>query len=264
MIRALLLSLMSLTNPALAQTQADVVTATLMPGWRMTDGHHMAGLHLQLAPHWKTYWRAPGEAGIPPVFDWSGSQNVKSIALHWPTPTVITLNGLQSIGYVDALTLPVEVTPVDPEQPVEIRLHLQLGVCKDICMPAALQVAGALQGGTIPDPAIAAALQDGPLTAAEAGLASITCVLSPIKDGLHIAALIGLPKQGDPETVVFETADIGVWVATASTSREGAMLAAETDLVPIEGAPFALNRSGVTVTVLGQDHSVEIMGCPAP
>ena len=264
MIRILLLSLIVLVSPVLAETQADVVSARLLPGWRMADGNQMAGVQLQMAPHWKTYWRAPGEAGIPPSFDWSGSQNVKSVVLHWPSPTVITLNGLQSIGYLDALTLPIEVTPLDPDQPVEVALRLQLGVCKDICMPAALQISGALQGGTIPDPAIAAALQDGPLSAAEAGLTSITCDLAPIKDGVHIAARIALPKQGNPETVVFETADPSVWVATASSSRDGEILTAATDLVPGDGAPFAVDRSGVTVTVLAQDHSVEIKGCPAP
>ena len=70
-------------------------------GWQMQNGHHMAGLSLQLAPDWKTYWRAPGEAGIPPLFDWSGSTNVQSVRVHWPSPVVFHLNGMQTIGYHD-------------------------------------------------------------------------------------------------------------------------------------------------------------------
>ena len=81
---------------------------------------------------------------------------------------------------------------------------------------------------------------------------------------MHVSARIDLPQQGAPETVVFETADKTVWVAGATMRREGRILTATTDFVPTSGAPFALERSGVTVTIIGQTHSVEIKGCPAP
>lgn len=260
---ALILGLLALTPSALiAQTQDDVLAARLLPGWQMETGRYMAALDLTLAPEWKTYWRAPGETGIPPQFDWSGSQNVASVQLHWPSPQVIVLNGMQSIGYHDALTLPVEVTPVDPALPVALHLQMQLGICKDICMPATLTLTQPL-GGTS-DARIAAALRQGPVTGAAAGLVAIGCEVTPIDDGLHIRARIDLPVQGSPETVVFEAADKSVWVAEARAAREGAVLLAATDFVLPRGEPFALQRSDVTVTVIGQGHSVEISGCPAP
>jgi DsbC/DsbD-like thiol-disulfide interchange protein len=77
----------------------------------MENGGHMAAVELQLAPGWKTYWRSPGDAGIPPSFDWSGSENVKSVRLHWPAPEVFEANGMQTIGYHERLVLPVEITP---------------------------------------------------------------------------------------------------------------------------------------------------------
>ncbi|MEO8243230.1 MAG: protein-disulfide reductase DsbD domain-containing protein [bacterium] len=259
-----LVGLLALTAvPALAETQDDVLAAELMPGWQMGNGHYMAGLTLTLAPHWKTYWRAPGEAGIPPQFDWSGSQNVGSVALHWPSPQVIVLNGMQSIGYLDELMLPVEVTPVDPAKPVSLHLQMQLGICKDICMPASLSLSANLAASGAEDGQIAAALKLGPVSAKAAELQDIRCAVAPIADGLHITALIAIPPQGNPETVVFEVADRTVWVAEATASRDGGVLQAATDLVAQAGAPFALDRSGVTVTVIGQDHSVEIKGCPA-
>ena len=250
--------------PALAQTQEEVLQATLLPGWQMADGHRMAAVRLDLADHWKTYWRAPGETGIPPQFDWSGSTNLKSVTLHWPSPQVIMLDGMQSIGYLHELVLPVEVVALDPAKPVELRLQMDLGVCKDICMPAAVSLQGLLDGPGAADTAINAALRNQPTTAAQAGLTDIGCAVSPNDDGLRLAATIGMPRQGDPETVVFETADATVWVAQATASRAGQVLTAETDLVPPNGAPFALDRSGVTVTVIGQGRSVEIKGCPAP
>lgn len=251
-----------LASPAFAETQADVLAAQMLPGWQMQNGHYMAGLNLTLAPHWKTYWRAPGETGIPPSFDWSGSTNVASVRLHWPSPQVITLNGMQSIGYYDALLLPVEVTPKDPSQPTNLHLTMQLGICKDICMPATLTLSNPLGGGA--EAQITAALQDGPITAQQAGLKAITCTITPIDDGLHVTANLTLPSQGNPETVVLESADKSVWVAEASTTRQGPNLTAATDFVPAKGTPFALDRSTLTVTVIGQTHSVEIQGCPAP
>lgn len=256
--------LIAFVSPSLAQSQEEVLQATLLPGWQMADGHHMAAVRLDLAEHWKTYWRAPGETGIPPQFDWSGSTNLKSVTLHWPSPEVITLDGMQSIGYLHELVLPVEVVAVDPAKPVELRLQMGLGVCKDICMPAAVSLEGVLDGPGAADVAITAALGNQPSTAAQAGLTEIGCAVSPNDDGLHLAATIGMPRQGNPETVVFETADATVWVAQATATRAGQFLTAQTDLVPQTGAPFALDRSGVTVTVIGQGHSVEIKGCPAP
>jgi DsbC/DsbD-like thiol-disulfide interchange protein len=262
---AFLIAAMALfSGPVLAQSQDDILQTSLLPGWQMDNGHRMAALNLTLAPHWKTYWRAPGETGIPPQFDWSGSRNLKSVALHWPSPEVITWGGIQSIGYLHQLVLPVEIVAIDPAKPVELRLQMALGVCKDICMPATFSLTETLDGPGAPDSQIRNALDNRPSTAAEAGLTDITCKVSPNDDGLRIAASIAVPKQGEPETVVFETADATVWVAQSTALRDRQILHAQTDLVPQSGAPFALDRSGVTVTIIGQGHSVEIKGCPAP
>jgi DsbC/DsbD-like thiol-disulfide interchange protein len=219
----------------------------------------MAAIDLQLAPDWKTYWRAPGEAGIPPVFDWSGSENLKSVAFHWPSPQVITLNGVMSIGYLNELVLPVEVVAADPAKPVRLALKMDLGVCHDICMPAHVELAASLDGTGSRDDRISTALAAGPRVVEGAN-----CTVEPISDGLRLTARITLPVQGSDETVVFETADPQVWVASATTARQGQVLVSQTDLVPPAGAPFSLDRSGVIVTVLAPDHSVEFRGCPAP
>lgn len=257
---ALILAAPALCGPLRAETQDDVLRADMLPGWRMADGHYMAALDLQMAPEWKTYWRAPGEAGIPPTFDWTGSKNLQSVAFHWPSPKVITQSGLTSIGYLDRLVLPMEVVPRDPSQPVTLALRMDLGVCHDICMPAHLTFDATLAGAGAPDPRIDAALRAGPKLAKSGA----NCAVSPIADGVRLTARIALPVQGKDETVIFETPDPGIWISPASSSRDGGVLVAEADLVPPAGAPFALDRSGVTVTVLGADRAVELHGCPAP
>lgn len=263
MIRAALCFAL-LAPPALATTQDDVLSAQLRPGWQMENGAHMAAVEMQMAPGWKTYWRSPGDAGIPPSFDWSASQNVQSVRIHWPAPKVFELNGMQTIGYHDHLVLPVEVVPVAADRPVRLSVTIELGVCDEICLPASLTLSSELQPPGSPDAEIEAALAKRAATAREAGVSDVACSVDPIDDGLRLTAKLRLPDPGRPEVVAFETADRKVWVAEAVTERRGGELISTTDLVPPDGAPFALDRSGITMTILAANGAVEVKGCPAP
>ncbi len=263
MIRSCLL-LALFAAPAQATTQEEVLAGAILPGWQLPDGGHMAGVQITLAPGWKTYWRSPGDSGIPPSFDWTGSQNVRAVRIHWPAPSVFFTNGMQSIGYHDQVVLPVEVTAIDPALPMRLAATVELGVCDDICLPASLSLASDLIPPGASDAAIKAALNSRPASPGEAGVTSVTCSVEPIKDGLRITASIDMPERGAPETVTFETSDPTIWVAESTTSRAGNRLTSMTEMVPQSGSPFALDRSGVIVTVLADGGSVEIRGCPAP
>ena len=51
------------------QGRVRLVAATADPG----DAANVSvGLQFELAPHWKIYWRSPGDAGYPPSLDWTG------------------------------------------------------------------------------------------------------------------------------------------------------------------------------------------------
>jgi DsbC/DsbD-like thiol-disulfide interchange protein len=245
-----------LASPALAISQDEVLSARLLPGWQMADGHRMAAIELRLAPGWKTYWRAPGEIGLPPRFDWAGSENIAGARFHWPAPEVIDQGGMVTLGYHEGLILPVELSP-QGAGPMGVSLRMELGICREVCMPAELRLSASFGAKGAPDPAITAALDRVP----QAG-AGVTCKVEPIEDGMRVTARIGAAGGVDP-FVVFETADPTVWVGTAHSWFEGKTLVSQTDLVPPEGAPFALDRSGLTVTVLDRGGAVEMKGCPA-
>lgn len=245
-------------------TTGDVVQGQFRPGWQTASGTHMAALHLRLAPDWKTYWRAPGDAGIPPQFNWAGSENVASVRFFWPSPDVFNTNGMQTVGYHDELVLPVEVTAVDPSRPVRLRAAVDLGVCKDICVPATLVLDSLLAAPGRADATITAALDAQPMTARQAGLGRITCALAPIADGLRITAQMDMPAIGSDEVVVFEAGSSDIWVSQADVQRDGRQLQASADMVAPSGQPFSLDRGAVTVTVIGsQGRAVELRGCPA-
>ncbi|WP_397543621.1 protein-disulfide reductase DsbD domain-containing protein [Roseovarius salis] len=254
-----------LASPVRAQTVDEIVNARLLPGWRLADGAHMAGIEIILRNGWKTYWRAPGPAGIPPSFDWRRSRNLEGVEVIWPTPKVIQQGNAQAIGYADAVVLPLRVRPDRPGRPVELSGRIDIGVCSDVCVPVTLKLSGNLsarQGA--PDPRIAAAMASRPFSAEEAGVRRVACRLSPAEEGLGLRAEIDMPRVGGAtETVVVEVATPDIWVARARSARRGGRIVAETRLYHVEGRAFALDRSGIRLTVLGGGKAVEIQGCPA-
>lgn len=264
-IRFTLLVCASLLASGIASAEtpsSPVVTAELIDGPRTDAGHEMAAMRLVLARGWKTYWRAPGEAGIPPRFNWSGSDNLAGVKIHWPRPAMFDINGLRTFGYHDTLVLPIEVTAKDPARPVLLKAAVDLGVCDEVCVPVTLDMAAEIRPGGAKVPAISAALADQPETARDAGLKSARCNAEPIRDGMRLTSRLTLPRVGPEEVAVVELADESVWVSPADTTRDGGDLQATVDLVPSSAQPFAVNRSGIRITVFGSTgRAVELQGC---
>src|SRR4051812_36096539 len=90
----------------------------------LTQGHRLAGVQIELDPGWKTYWRVPGESGVPPAFDWSGSDNLKHAEVFFPAPTRLVDQGGEAIGYEDRVVFPVAVEASDRGKPVALKLDL--------------------------------------------------------------------------------------------------------------------------------------------
>ena len=88
-----------------------------------------------MAPQWKIYWRAPGDAGYPPTIDWSGSSNVAGVETAWPVPQRYTIFGLTTYVYQDTVVLPLTVKPRDPGAPIALRGQVKYLLCDQICIP---------------------------------------------------------------------------------------------------------------------------------
>ena len=252
-----------LTTPGAALADPDGhAVVEVLPGWRQPDGTHMAALRITLDEGWKTYWRAPGEAGIPPQFDWDGSENLGAVDFHWPLPERIVSDGVTSLGYLHELILPIEVTAADPAADIAIEGRLAFGICEHVCMPLDAQVSAVLPAAaSAEDPRIAGALAARADTEAEAAVASAACAVEPIADGLRVHARIEMPEIGADEYLIIEPADRSVWVSEAMVTREGNTLSAEADLVPPQAKPFDLDPAELRITVLAQGRGVDIQGC---
>jgi len=99
------------------------------------EGRIDGGVEIQLEPGWYTYWRNPGEAGVPPVFDFSGSDNVENVEVHFPAPVRYDDGVSVSLIYRDEVVFPLSVIPIDASAPMTLRLSAQFGVCSTICIP---------------------------------------------------------------------------------------------------------------------------------
>ena len=262
LLSAAILALAGLVGHTAAQPLGDVVRMQIVPGWHSAPGRHMAGLRITLAPGWKTYWRAPGETGIPPAFDFDGSRNLTEARIHWPRPDVFDTYGLETIGYADEVVLPLELTPRRPGEPMALSVHAAIGVCRDVCLPVEVVFEGTIPaGGGSSVPAIRAALARVPETLT--GGAAARCALAPIADGLRLTARLPVPDQGGQERVFVEPGRSDVWVSPAEVTRRGGTITAAADLVPPEAAPFALDRGALRFTILGSDGAAEMVGCQA-
>ncbi|WP_162180388.1 protein-disulfide reductase DsbD domain-containing protein [Methylocapsa aurea] len=100
------------------------------------QGFYRAGAEIRLDPGAITYWRTPGEAGAPPVFDFEGSENVADVAVLYPVPTRIDESGTEVYGYRQEVIFPLHVTPKDGARPALLALTLKFAVCERICLPA--------------------------------------------------------------------------------------------------------------------------------
>ena len=106
-----------------------------------------AGVEIRLDAGWKTYWREPGDSGVPPTFDFAGSDNVKSVTVLWPAPERFPDGaGGNSIGYVGRIVLPLRIVQKDAAKHSSLHLKLNYAVCGNLCVPAEATLELALSG----------------------------------------------------------------------------------------------------------------------
>jgi DsbC/DsbD-like thiol-disulfide interchange protein len=136
--------------------------ARLDSGTSDSDGKPalLAGVQLRMAPGWKTYWRSPGDSGVPPSFDWKGSVNLKSAEVLFPAPHRFDDAGGTAIGYGDEVIFPVKIVPEREDEPIVLKLTLDYGLCKDLCIPNSVNLDLALPPDAISHPGDAVLLEE--------------------------------------------------------------------------------------------------------
>src|SRR3981189_2416694 len=124
----------------------------------------LGGIAIQLQPGWHTYWRGPGDSGVPPRFDFSKSDNVEAVTVLWPAPRKFDDGaGGTSLGYIKQIVLPLRIVAKSADKPVTLRASINYAVCEKLCIPveASVELAFASVAST-EDSALFAALDTVP------------------------------------------------------------------------------------------------------
>lgn len=240
-------------------------TAVRLVAGEKTGGELTGGVQIRLSPGWKTYWRYPGDSGVPPRFDWSGSQNVKAVEVLWPAPVRFDDGGSFSIGYKKDVTLPFRVTPRDPGKPVELVLSLDFAVCEKICQPAsaALNLTVPAEGAGAPSPALASAFATVP-TQTALGATGATAVEAAVLEGppggakpqtIRILARVANPAKADL-FVEGPTEDWALPLPARETGPDGRTVF----LVPVDGVPKGadVGATKLRFTLIDGSQAVEV------
>jgi DsbC/DsbD-like thiol-disulfide interchange protein len=237
-----------------------------------------AGIEIRLKAGWHTYWRYPGDAGVPPRFDFAGSQNVKAVDVLWPAPQRITEEGLIAIGYTGDVILPLAIEPQDRTKPVTLRLKLDYAVCEKLCVPAEARAELVLNDGTSSPNRSSQGLlsqgmssQDAALIAAEARVPK----KAALGEGATLAVRSVRRDDGAPRArVIVDVAtpsgtDVSLlaegpnpeWALPVPMAIDGAAAGLQRFTFDLDGAPPGVTYQGarITLTAVAGEHAIEVV-----
>ena len=222
-----------------------------------------AGIEIRLKKGWHTYWRYPGDAGVPPRFDFAGSQNVKSIEVLWPAPQRIPEQGLVTIGYTGDVILPLAIVPQNSGEPIKLRLKLDYAVCETLCVPAEGKAELTLTGGPSP--------HDATLTAAEArlphkaavGEGSTLAIKSVRREaaGSRTRVLVDVAAPPAAAVALFAEGPTPEWALPVPVAVDGAPKGLQRFAFDLDGAPPGATYDGaaIALTAVAGDAAIEVV-----
>src|SRR5882762_934281 len=116
--------------------QKDGHSAVRLLAGSRSGGVLLGGIAFQLQPGWHTYWRTPGDSGVPPRIDFAKSENIEAVTILWPAPTKIADGaGGVSLGYQKQVVLPLRIVAKNADKPVTLRADINYAVCEKLCIP---------------------------------------------------------------------------------------------------------------------------------
>ena len=218
-----------------------------------------AGIEVKLQPGWKTYWRYPGDSGMPPHFDFSDSENVKTVKVLYPTPHLFSDETGQSLGYKDRVIFPLEISPQQPGKPVRLRLKIEYAVCEKLCVPAEGSAELMLAPGD--------ATQDSELKAAEARVPKLTTATQMkltarrVRNGPKVLVAVELDAPADQPVEVFVEGPTPQWALPIPKPVRATPAGHAQFSFELDGLPPGTDPKGqfdLTFTVVTGERAVEV------
>jgi DsbC/DsbD-like thiol-disulfide interchange protein len=242
----------------------------LIAGATQTKGDdklERAGIEIRLEPGWKTYWRYPGDSGVPPTLDFAGSENVKSVSTQWPAPEVFADGaGGYSIGYHGDVVLPLQIIPNDATKPSMLHVTLGYAVCGKLCVPAEAHLALTLSGRSgAEEPTLAAAEARVPRHVAlgehGSGLTIASVRRETADKHARVVVLVGAP-DGVPINVLAEgpTPEWALPLPQPESNATASPDGMRRYTLELDGLPPGAKAEGATlkITVVSPTDAIEV------
>ena len=237
-----------------AQKEDKEISARLISGLTAVGDRDVIplGLEIKLARGWHTYWRSPGQAGLPPQIDWSRSQteenNLKSATLLYPFPARYNSYGLETIGYGERVVFPVDVIPLHKGKALTVDMDADLLLCASICLPKHLTLTL-----TVPEGPAEKSEEAGVIEQARARLPSYSGESGILLKSMesHGKALLFAISARDridhPDIFIENDKDIGFGVPEVDVDSSG--FEAVLTVRPVDNLPEGENLTGLPVTL---------------
>lgn len=241
----------------------------LVAGGRTAGDGMRAGVEIRLANGWKTYWRYPGDSGVPPAFDFSRSENVRSVAVLWPAPHRFADEGVESIGYKGEVMFPVHVVLNDPGRPATLRLALAYAICEKLCIPAHGEAELALTSASSPHDsrlAVAEALTPKPARIGEnSGGGTLGVAAVRLEPGQpHPRVVVEVTAPPDAPVDLFAEGPTAEWALPLPAPVPGAPPGRRRFGFDLDGAPPGVDGTGAPLrfTLVSGENAVEVTAVP--
>jgi DsbC/DsbD-like thiol-disulfide interchange protein len=224
---------------------------------------YRAAVQIKLQPGWKTYWRYPGDSGVPPTFDFSASDNVSSVRVAYPAPMKFDDGaGGTAIGYKDEVVLPLYFASKDTDKPSTLRLKLDYAVCEKLCIPAKANLTLALSGtGSELGPIIDAAEAKVPLHAVvgEASTPSIQAVRRETGRGKP-RVIVDVTAPAGAAVTLFAEGPSPDWALPSPKPISGGAPGLQRFAFTLDGLPSGAKPEGATLrlTAVAGTRAVEV------
>jgi DsbC/DsbD-like thiol-disulfide interchange protein len=223
------------------------------------DAQLRAGIEIKMQPGWKTYWRYPGDSGVPPHFDFSGSENLKDVKVLYPVPHLFTDETGQSLGYKEKVIIPLAVSPQQPSKPVRLRLKIDYAVCEKLCVPAkgrAELILGVGESSHNSELAAAEGRVPKQVTAAQAGLTA-----RRVNSGPKSLVTVDLGAPTSQPVELFVEGPTPQWALPIPKPVQAAPAGRAQFSFELDGLPPGVDPKGqldLTFTVVTGERAIEV------
>jgi DsbC/DsbD-like thiol-disulfide interchange protein len=225
-----------------------------------------AGVEIRLASGWKTYWRYPGDSGVPPAFDFSKSENVKSVSILWPAPHRFTDEGGTSIGYKGNVMFPAHVVAKNPNRPATLRLTLDYAICEKLCVPAKGEATLALSFKPSPhDSRLAAAELEAPKEARLGDSATFGIAAVRLEPGQpHPRVVVEVAAPAATPLDLFVEGPTPDWALPLPEPIPGAPAGRRWFAFDLDGAPPGVDAVGARLrfTLVSAGNALDVTAIP--